>query len=107
MLTTSVASTAKKTDYGLYDLRDITARIKREREKRDVPVKVIAEVIWPHLGPNARFDWYKAVNFNGSYFTLDEIGRIARYFKAPKPWPFVEMEIAEAFQRWLDGGSRK
>lgn len=91
--------TAKgRVDWGCYSLVDVAARIEALRRAREVPVPVIAAAIWPLRGAEARYDWYKKVKHRSSAFSVDEIGRICRYFAAPVPWPWVDLVSAEAFQ---------
>jgi hypothetical protein len=94
MVSVTVGGTRKRVIGGRFDAREIARRVERARAKRDIPVKAIAQDVWPHRGDEARFDWYKKANLRGSQFTIEELGRIADILDAPPGWPFLPWEVA-------------
>jgi hypothetical protein len=83
------------TPAGRYDIRVVTERIEARRVRLGIPVAVVAADVGL-----SRFAWYKKVAFRQTQFDLHEIGRIADRLGAPTGWPFLDHDVASAFDRF-------
>lgn len=77
----------------------IADRIDRARKAADIPVKAIAEEVWPQQGENARFSWYKKTANRDSSWENWEIEKVATILNAPKGWPFLDWDYALTVQK--------
>jgi hypothetical protein len=82
-----------------YDPEVISDRIDKARAAAELPVKAFAEAVWPHLGENARFTYYKKRAGESSSWELPEIERVCVILDAPLGWPFVSWSYARKLEK--------
>jgi hypothetical protein len=80
----------KRRPVGRYSTREATTEVRKAMDRSLPPI--LDKEMAAHLGLDAGTFSYK-IRMTKSSFTIEELGVIADFFRAPPGWPFVHGDV--------------